>query len=73
MSFEKLAEMFSYFRFLAICSQLPVPPQKHGNMMQASLQFHKENQKVKHGKDKIEALEVREEELFYGDFNASFK
>ncbi|XP_060754630.1 centromere protein Q [Neoarius graeffei] len=44
-------------QFLAICSRLPVPPQKHGSMMQASLQFHKENQKVKRGKDNIEALE----------------
>ncbi|KAK3530164.1 hypothetical protein QTP86_017740 [Hemibagrus guttatus] len=44
-------------QFLAKCSQLPVPPQKHGNLMQVSQQFHTENQKVNHGKKKLEALE----------------
>ncbi|MCJ8747822.1 hypothetical protein PDJAM_G00157820 [Pangasius djambal] len=44
-------------QFLVKCSQLPVPPQKHGNMMHMSQQFHTENRKVKHGKKKIKELE----------------
>ncbi|TSK17811.1 Centromere protein Q [Bagarius yarrelli] len=44
-------------KFLAECSRLPVPPQKHGNIMQLSQQFHTENQKVKDGKKRLEALE----------------
>ncbi|XP_053471618.1 centromere protein Q isoform X2 [Ictalurus furcatus] len=44
-------------QFLAKCSQLPVPPQKHGNLMHVSQQFHRENQNVKHGNKKIEELQ----------------
>ncbi|XP_017313676.1 centromere protein Q isoform X2 [Ictalurus punctatus] len=43
--------------FLAKCSQLPVPPQKHGNLMHVSQQFHRENQNVKHGNKKIDELQ----------------
>ncbi|XP_047659358.1 centromere protein Q isoform X2 [Tachysurus fulvidraco] len=50
-------------QFLAKCSQLPVPPQKHGNLMHLSQQFHSENQKIKNGKKKIEALKERSQEL----------
>ncbi|KAF5902607.1 centromere protein Q isoform X1, partial [Clarias magur] len=44
-------------QFLAECSQLPVPLQKQGSTMHISQQFHTESQKVKHGKNKLKALE----------------
>ncbi|KAM9455204.1 centromere protein Q [Clarias gariepinus] len=44
-------------QFLAKCSQLPVPLQKQGSTMHGSHQFHTESQKVKHGKNKLKALE----------------
>ncbi|XP_072513178.1 centromere protein Q [Salminus brasiliensis] len=50
-------------QFLAKCAQLPVPPRKSGNMMQASRQFQAESQKIKHGKKKMEAYEESSKEV----------